>query len=118
MSVSPDELAATLMRRASAQHAADERARETCLGEVERVLRASRVALGFERAWVIGSLAWGSFGLRSDIDVVIAGAIPAVLIELSDRIGRATSRSVDVLALEGLPSRFRQRVLSEGRLVP
>ena len=64
---------------------------------------------------MIGSLAWGGFGLRSDVDVVVEGASPEALRRVAEEIGRATGRAVDVLDLDGLHATFRERVLAEGR---
>ncbi len=117
MSVSPEDLARTLLRRASARRAGDERDRDACLRAVSVVVPAARAALNFRRVWIIGSLAWGRFGLRSDIDVVVEGAGTEVLVGLSDKLGEATGRSVDVLAFEKLTPAFQSRVLAEGRHV-
>ena len=117
MPVSPEELARTLLRRASARRSADDRDRAACLAEVARVVPSLRRELGFGRAWLIGSLAWGGFGTRSDVDVVIEGAKLDDAHVVSDKLGEATGRSVDVLLLETLPPAFQRRVLSEGRNV-
>lgn len=114
MSVLPADLARTLVRRASVRRDADESDRERCRRELALALPILRRELGFARAWLIGSLAWGGFGLRSDIDLVIEGAGTGALSTIAERIGEATRRTVDVLALETLPPSFRKRVLSDG----
>lgn len=87
MAVEPADLVRELVRRGTAQRAADQgRAREV------RRLVAAEVAAILEdrwayRAWLIGSLAWGTFGVRSD---------------------------VDILRIEDLPESFRQRIVAEG----
>ena len=110
----PSDLARTLVRRASARRDADESDRESCRRELALALPVLRRELGFERAWLIGSLAWGGFGLRSDIDLVIEGAGTEAMSTIAERVSETTRRSVDVLALETLPPSFRERVLSDG----
>jgi predicted nucleotidyltransferase len=66
------------------------------------------------RAWLIGSLAWGGFGERSDIDVVLSGVAPAAATLIEENIARAAGVEVDILHLEDLPDSFRQRVEQEG----
>lgn len=114
MSVVPTDLARTLIRRATARRDADEHERDRCRREFARVIPICRRDLGVERVWLIGSLAWGGFGLRSDIDVVVENAGPEVMNAVAERIGEATGRAVDVLALEALPPSFRKRVLADG----
>ncbi len=118
MSVSPQELAATLLRRASARREADAKDQDECLREVARTIATLRGELGFGRAWLIGSLAWGGFGVRSDVDIVVEKADTPVANALADAIGDATGRNVDVLVLGSLPPGFQKRVLEEGRHVP
>ena len=118
MAVSPEELAGTLLRRASARRVTDETDRAACLSEVARAIPALRAELGFGRAWLIGSLAWGGFGVRSDIDVVVEGADVDAASTIAERLGEKTGRLIDVLLLETLPAGFRERVLGEGRHVP
>jgi predicted nucleotidyltransferase len=114
MSVTPRDLARTLVRRAAVRREADERARAACLRASEASLRRLRDAVGFRRAWLVGSLAGGRFGLRSDIDVVLEGADDRALAEVAEAIGEATGRAVDVLAFERLPPGFKARVVAEG----
>jgi len=117
MTVAPEDLARTMLRRASAQIEAAERDRADTVTAVTRELRRLRQQLGFRRAWLIGSLAWGGFGVRSDIDVVIEGASEQDLMTVADAVGSATGRVVDALAFESLPEDFAARVLGEGRRV-
>jgi predicted nucleotidyltransferase len=117
MSVSPADLAYTLLRRAAAQREADDQARANALDAVTNTLHALRSRLHFGRVWLIGSLAWGGFGLRSDIDVVVEGTTERVLFAIAEEVGRSSGRLVDGLALETLPESFAARVLAEGQLV-
>jgi predicted nucleotidyltransferase len=118
VSVTPEELAQTLLRRAAKRRIEDERAGEECLRAVRGVVATLRASLAFDRAWIIGSLAWGGFGVRSDVDVVIEGGSPEALVTAAEEIGAATGRSVDALSLEQLSPAFRRRVLLEGQSVP
>lgn len=91
-------------------------AREARAEEVRRrVLEALRRELppGGE-AWLIGSLAWGGFGERSDVDLVLrhVDAAHARVIERS--VAAAADAEVELLQLEDLPVNFRARVLAEG----
>jgi len=66
------------------------------------------------RAWLIGSLAWGGFGVRSDVDLVLNGVPAEVAVELERAVARAAKAPVDLLILETLPAAFRARVEREG----
>lgn len=68
----------------------------------------------FEAAWLVGSLAWGGFGRRSDVDVVVRGADSSRIGALSGRLSDAVDACVDLLRFEDLPEGFRQRVLNAG----
>jgi predicted nucleotidyltransferase len=117
VAVTPEDLARTLIRR----HAARFEEWRRRGGELRRLLAEDLARAHAEgrlgRAWLIGSLAWGSFGERSDVDVVVEGLDRehegALREELEERLGV----SVDLMRLETLPARFRERVLAEGILV-
>lgn len=66
------------------------------------------------RAWLIGSLAWGGFGERSDIDLVTCGVDGADATRIEDAVTRSVGVSVDLLDFEALPPGFRERVEREG----
>ena len=65
-------------------------------------------------AWLIGSLAWGGFGERSDVDLVVDGVDRAELVGIERAVAKAAGVEVDLLELGTLPSQFRARVLAEG----
>jgi predicted nucleotidyltransferase len=52
------------------------------------------------RAWLIGSLAWGGFGERSDIDLVVEGPSAPQALHLGHRVTGRLGVHVDVLRLE------------------
>lgn len=69
------------------------------------------------RVWLIGSLAWGGFSDRSDVDVVVKA------LSFNDRYAferaliSAAQRKIDLLDFETLSPSFRERVELEGILI-
>lgn len=114
MAVQPSDLARELARRGKLALAIEaQRA-----GEVRGLVNAEVAALLADglarRAWLIGSLAWGHFGVRSDVDVVLEGLAPDRIGAAADRIARRVRTEVDVLRIEDLPDSFIRRVLADG----
>ncbi|HUP24743.1 MAG TPA: nucleotidyltransferase domain-containing protein [Thermoanaerobaculia bacterium] len=117
MTVTPHDLAETLRRRYRrlAVEEDQERAR------IHRVLVSAVEALDRElrgaRLWLIGSLAHGGWGVRSDLDLVVQGLDRrrelALWRALSERLGVP----VDLMRLEDLPATFQARVRAEGKLL-
>ena len=66
------------------------------------------------RAWLIGSLAWGGFGARSDVDLVLAGVDGQIATSIEVTLSTALGIEVDQLTFESLPPSFRARVEREG----
>jgi predicted nucleotidyltransferase len=118
MSVTPADLAATLLRRAAARRVEDADDGERCRREVLTLLPVLRRELGFRRAWLVGTLAWGGFGVRSDIDVVVEATDAEAAHVIAERLGDATGREVDVLVLDTLPPSFQDRIVKDGLDVP
>lgn len=85
-------------------------------GEVERAV--TRALPAGARIWLIGSLAWGGFGERSDVDLVTAGLTAAQALDLERAVARASGTPVEVLDLDALPAAFRARVLADGIPLP
>ncbi len=112
MSVSPAETAATLQKRsASARREAEARAaalRDQAVAIVGPALPAG------SRAWLIGSLAWGGFGVRSDLDLVLSGVGADATNVIEEALCRQLQVDVDLLVLEELPASFQARIESEG----
>jgi predicted nucleotidyltransferase len=112
MPVTPQETAATLRqrsadsRRAAESRAADMRDRTVTL------VRGQLPAGG--RAWLIGSLAWGAFGVRSDVDIVLANVDGQTTTSIEVALCTALGLEVDLLTFESLPPSFRERVEREG----
>ena len=69
------------------------------------------------RAWLIGSLARGAFGERSDVDVVVAGLDHEQTLDLFILLGDHLGSEVDLLRLEELGADFRDRVRREGEVL-
>lgn len=112
MFVTPQEAAATLRHRsADARRAAESRAADV-RDRAVTLVRAQLPADG--RAWLIGSLAWGGFGVRSDVDLVLAGVDGQTAISIEVALYTALGIEVDQLTFESLPPSFRARVEREG----
>lgn len=106
----------------NAARAAEELRRREALARAARErhadeLRAAVIALVRKqglRGWLIGSLAWGGFGERSDVDLVLEAATSERAIALELELARTLRVPADVLAIEELPSDFAARVRREG----
>jgi predicted nucleotidyltransferase len=112
MSVSVDESAQRFQERARQARAAREQHAAEIRAKVESQVRA--LLPRDARAWLIGSLAWGGFGERSDVDLVLTGVQAADATAIADAVARAAGVEVDLLELEQLPAAFRDRVDREG----
>jgi len=66
------------------------------------------------KAWLIGSLAWGGFGERSDVDLVLDGVDSTLATSIEIALCRAVQVEVDLLTYRQLPPSFRARVEREG----
>jgi predicted nucleotidyltransferase len=89
---------------------------EARAGELrERVLWVTRQHLGpGDKAWLIGSLAWGGFGERSDVDMVLEHLSPDRTAELEWALAELGGGEPDLLSLDELSPAFRERVLQTG----
>jgi predicted nucleotidyltransferase len=114
MTVRPEELAATLVARRRRERADAAARAATACAQARVVARALREEGVIEGAWLIGSLAWGEAGARSDADIVVRGCTPSALTGAWRRLGDALDLSVDVLRFEELASSFQSRVLEQG----
>jgi predicted nucleotidyltransferase len=92
---------------------------------IEQALREFFAAQpdGIIAAYLFGSVARGTAGARSDVDVAIlyAAAPPATLdglpLDLESRIGQLLGRPVQVVVLNTAPVSLVHRVLRDGLLV-
>jgi predicted nucleotidyltransferase len=113
---SAQQTAAILCKRESAARENREVRAADARRVVEQIIR--KQVKPPARVWLIGSLAWGEFGERSDVDLVFSGVDRALALQVEVEIARATGTSVDVLELHHLPESFRDRILQTGlRLV-
>jgi len=114
MVVQPEDLARRLIRRHGdeQQHQLWRAAqlRAAALREARRIIDEGLAA----RGWLVGSVAWGGFGPRSDVDLVLEGLEPRELATIWDRLCASLQTTVDLLRLEELPEAFCLRVQREG----
>ncbi|MGH7438341.1 MAG: nucleotidyltransferase family protein [Polyangiaceae bacterium] len=107
--------------RSAAIHARDRSRADRLRARVREVVRDLRARGEIDGAWLIGSLAWGGFGVRSDVDIVVSGA-PAseagrIWTYCVEELGSDAGDQVDLLRLEELPEAFRARVLARGQRI-
>jgi len=114
MTVDPADLARELVRRRRVERDGNDRRAEKLRSAIAGEAAAIARDLGCGRAWLIGSLAWGNFGERSDVDIVFEGLALDRIGEAAARLGDRLRVGVDVLRFEDLPGGFRDRVLAEG----
>ena len=112
MAVTAAQTAATLRGQAREARARDVARAAEVRGIVLGIVRP-RLPAG-ARAWLIGTLAWGEFGARSDVDLVFEGTPDATITDIETELTRAAKVEVDALRLDDLPGPFRARVLREG----
>jgi predicted nucleotidyltransferase len=114
MSVSAAALARTLAARVRDARAAHEADRARAIAALTEICAALVREGAIDAAWLIGSAAWGGFGMRSDLDVVVSGLAAHRATPLSDALAQRTQMPVDLLLLEQLEERFAARVLRDG----
>ena len=114
MPVRPEELASTLVARRRRERADTAQRASTARAQARIIARALREEGLVECAWLIGSLAWGEPGARSDVDVVLRGCAVSAVSAAWRRLGDALDLPVDVLRFEELTPSFQRRVLDEG----
>jgi predicted nucleotidyltransferase len=110
--LTPKQTAETLRQRS-----ADARAKAESHAHSMRELAVSTIKSQLPagaRAWLIGSLAWGEFGERSDVDLVLDGVDSEQATSIEVAVCRATQAEVDLLTFDWLPRSFRERIEREG----
>jgi predicted nucleotidyltransferase len=101
-------------RRVAEERAATETRRlrlEDRLPEAAALLRR----FGAEQIWLFGSLAWGLFDDRSDVDFAVRGLPPGQELDAWRALSDLLETSVDLLRIETLDQSFRIRIEREGR---
>ena len=114
MAVVPSDLTSTLIARRRAARAAHERRGAELVARARVAATAYRAAGTLDGAWLVGSLAWGGFGTRSDVDIVVRGAPASGFGALAATLSDALGAEVDLMRIEELPDAFRRRVLERG----
>ncbi|MGO8992643.1 MAG: hypothetical protein ACLQVI_04900 [Polyangiaceae bacterium] len=112
--IAPAELAAALVKRAGEVRRRDEARRLEVLARTLEELGRLLAAGCASHAWIVGTVAWGGYGERSDVDVVLEGARASSRDALSARLTAACGAAVDLLLLEELDPSFQARVRAEG----
>jgi predicted nucleotidyltransferase len=119
MPVLPSDLAATLVARRQVANARELERADRLRARVREVASRLRARGVVDAAWLVGSLAWGRFGPRSDVDLVVRGTDPsrlgALWADVVEQLGPDAGEQVDLLRFEELAEPFRRRVLSEGQ---
>jgi predicted nucleotidyltransferase len=115
MPPSVEESARQFRERGLRARAERERRAAEIRTEVESQLRA--LLPSGARAWLIGSLVWGGFGERSDVDVVLSGVSAAEETRIEDAVARVARVDVDLLDFDKLPASFQRRIEQEGILI-
>ena len=110
----PADLAALLSARAEERAARWSAAREQVVAATRAECGALASEGAFAAAWLVGSAAWGGWGERSDVDVVVRGLDARDFVRVWDRLGDAAGVAVDLLRWEELGEGFRARVEREG----
>jgi predicted nucleotidyltransferase len=100
--------------RARAERARKAADRRTSAIRARLIEHLAEVLPPATKAWLIGSLAWGGFGERSDINLVVSRAPPDTPAKIEMDLCAALGLDVEVLVLEELPDDFRRRVETEG----
>jgi len=112
VTVTAHDAAQHLQRRARDARLQSEAVAATTLARVVEAVR-SHLPAG-AHAWLIGSLAWGGFGLGSDVDLVVDGIDGPTRLKLEEVVGHVASAPVDLLELDTLPAAFRERIERQG----
>lgn len=112
--VTPAQLADTLIRHFRTEREAHEARAIQLRRDLGEWARAGKEAGLLRHAWVIGTLAWGGWGVGSDVDVVVEGLEPGRDAGLWTELTSRTQCAVDLLEIETLPEGFARRVRDRG----
>lgn len=105
------------MRRFAAQAGAPDPRRDALREQVLRVVPRIAAEVGATRVWLFGSLAWGGFHDRSDVDLAVEGLAPGERDAFGGRALMAIDAPVDVVLFETAPEGLRDRIRREGELI-
>jgi len=90
------------------------------LNQHRETIRQLVLDAGMANPRVFGSVLRGEDGLDSDLDILVDPAPKTSLLDLAGlqvRIEARTGVKVDLLTLESLPTKFRQKTLDEAQPV-
>lgn len=108
------QLAQAWKKRALLREASLNRHRERLIHSVRMLMPQIKEVPGLKRLWLLGSVAWGGFHERSDIDVAVEGVGERDYWSLIGIIERAVDVPVQVIRVEEIDSGFRTRIVNEG----
>jgi hypothetical protein len=114
VSVRPEQLAQTLMKRHAARRARAEARAEDLRRRLEPEVDALVAEGVIRRAYLIGSLAWGGFHEASVVELVVEGMEERASPGIWARLGDALGIEVLLLCLESLDPGFASRVRARG----
>jgi len=109
-------MAAFVARRQRESRLEDNRHADALRASVPE-LAARLMALGAERVWLFGSLAWGAPDVHADIDLAVEGLPPSRYFRAVGELLCAAPAPVDLVELERLPPEFAARIRGDGMLV-
>lgn len=107
-------LAESLIRRKTTERLLVAERSALLRAELPSALAAVRGRLPFGRVWLFGSLAWGGFGVRSDLDLAVEGLAEDAVIALSSELTRRLGVAVDLHRTEAIAAGLRDRIYSAG----
>lgn len=118
MSVTPEDLARTLLARERSRREHNARRAEQLRRALSSWAAAAKASGLVGRAWMLGSLARGDWGDASDVDIAVEGLAPNCEASTWSGLEALLSSSVDLLRVESLPRPFAERIRAEGIELP
>jgi predicted nucleotidyltransferase len=115
MSVTPDQAAATMKRRAQERRDLALRRREVILARLPEAKRLLCDVYGVRRVVLFGSMAQGDPSPESDVDLAVWGLAPGVYFAAVADVGAALGCSVDLVRIEEAPPSLTDRIAQEGQ---
>lgn len=103
-----------LRRRRQAGAARRQRLMQQARQDATQIAAMLRREFGVTRILLFGSLAKGTFGEASDIDLAVAGLPPDMLFLAIAQAGKLSEFPIDLKPLEALSEHFLRRVLETG----
>lgn len=118
MTITPAQAAEALVARARQRHAAVEARRAALRAALPALAAKLRATYGARQILVFGSLAWGGFHTRSDVDVAVEGLSAEQLADATTDACEIMGATVELFRLDALPDAFRRRIVADGETVP